>query len=161
MLPPPLVDDKSLRVEKKVGEIPGPPGMRKKYKGESIIQETVFAASAACAAPTDRAAPAASAASAAGTARRLCSQSHSRLCRQCRLRHPCLQSFPCILSHPCHQCRHCFPFHLCHHIFYCLPELALGRPRNTQRPGVSVCVAVCVCLDRNRTLDLLVRLILS
>ncbi len=34
----------------------------------------------------------------------------------------------------------------------CLPELALGRPRITRR------LCVSVCLDRNKTLDLLVRL---
>ncbi len=30
---------------------------------------------------------------------------------------------------------------------HCLPELALGRPRITQRPCLSVCVCVCVCLS--------------
>ncbi len=41
----------------------------------------------------------------------------------------------------------------------CLPQLALGRPRITRRLCVCVCVCVCVsvCVDRNRTLDLLVR----
>ncbi len=30
---------------------------------------------------------------------------------------------------------------------YCLPELALGRPRITDRPCVSVCLVSVVCLS--------------
>ena len=29
---------------------------------------------------------------------------------------------------------------------YCLPELALGRPRITQRPCLCVCLCVCMCV---------------